>query len=163
MPWWTSPSRARRSPDADLVEQVDGALLEHAGAHPLLHVGAVAVFEDDRVDALPGSRWESTSPAGPAPTIHTCVSLTPYLLASDRIFHGRRSHDPYLPTFELASGPGIRRGVQLNQVAVGIKQNICVAPSPRGRGPRMIGMALSVEHLYDGVGVFHRQRDMADK
>ena len=35
-----------------LDEQVDRALLEHAGADPSLHVLAVAVLEDDRLDAL---------------------------------------------------------------------------------------------------------------
>ena len=33
------------------VEEIDGALLQHAGAHAMLDVIAVAVFEDDRIDA----------------------------------------------------------------------------------------------------------------
>ena len=37
--------------DSHLVEQVRGALLEHAGAHAFLHVLAVAVLEDHRLDA----------------------------------------------------------------------------------------------------------------
>jgi hypothetical protein len=37
---------------AELDEQVDGALLEHAGADTVLDVVARAVLEDDGVDAL---------------------------------------------------------------------------------------------------------------
>ena len=37
--------------DAGLGQQVDRALLQHAGAHAVLDVVAVAALEDDRVDA----------------------------------------------------------------------------------------------------------------
>ena len=53
MPWWTRPSRCSRSPTPGLHEQVDGALLEHAGAHALLDVVAAAGLEHHRLDALP--------------------------------------------------------------------------------------------------------------
>ena len=33
-------------------QQIDGALLEHAGSHAIDHVLAIAVFDDDRVDAV---------------------------------------------------------------------------------------------------------------
>ena len=39
--------------DARLVEQVHAALLEHAGAYAVLDVVATAVFDDDRLDAVP--------------------------------------------------------------------------------------------------------------
>ena len=38
--------------DPDRAEEVDRALLEHAGAQPLLDVRAVAPLDDDRVDAV---------------------------------------------------------------------------------------------------------------
>ncbi len=52
---------------AQLVEQVDGALLEDAGAHALLHVGAAAAFEDHRRDpfALQQMREHQAGRAGP--------------------------------------------------------------------------------------------------
>jgi hypothetical protein len=37
---------------AHLDQEVDGALLEHAGADAALHVVAVASLKDDRLDAL---------------------------------------------------------------------------------------------------------------
>ena len=52
IPWCTSPSRRRRSPTPACVEQVDRALLEDAGADPVLDVLAAARLEDDRLDAL---------------------------------------------------------------------------------------------------------------
>ena len=51
MPSWRRPSRASRSPTPDLAHQVDGALLEHAGAHALDDVLLAAILEDDRIDA----------------------------------------------------------------------------------------------------------------
>ena len=50
MPSCTIPSRCRRSATPASVEQVDGALLEHAGAHALLDVLARAQLEHDGVD-----------------------------------------------------------------------------------------------------------------
>ncbi len=38
---------------AERAKQVDGALLEHAGANRRLDIGAAAVVEHDRLDALP--------------------------------------------------------------------------------------------------------------
>ena len=38
--------------EAQFVHQVDGALLQHAGAHAVLDVGAAARFEHDAVDAF---------------------------------------------------------------------------------------------------------------
>ena len=38
--------------EAELVHQVDGALLQHAGAHAILHIGAAARLEHDAVDAF---------------------------------------------------------------------------------------------------------------
>ena len=81
-----------------LREQVDRALLEHAGANPVLDVVAAAVLEHDRVDALPLRRWERTSPAGPAPTIPTwvrellsaCMRL-PHFIAGRRTLNERRA------------------------------------------------------------------------
>ena len=45
------PSRCSRSADARVAQELDGALLEHAGADPLLDVVAAAVLEHDRLDA----------------------------------------------------------------------------------------------------------------
>ncbi len=39
--------------EAGLVEQVDAALLEYAGAHAVLDIVAAAVLQDDRRDPLP--------------------------------------------------------------------------------------------------------------
>ncbi len=45
------PSRSSRSPTPISLEQVDGALLEHAGADAVLDVVAVARLEHDALDA----------------------------------------------------------------------------------------------------------------
>ncbi len=37
---------------AELAHQIDGALLQHAGAHAVFHIGAAARFQHDAVDAL---------------------------------------------------------------------------------------------------------------
>ncbi len=50
--------------DADLVQQVDRALLEDAGADPLLDVLAAPVLEDDRVDALEVQQMREHQPGG---------------------------------------------------------------------------------------------------
>ena len=47
------PSRCSRSPTPASLEQVDGALLEHAGADARLDVLAAPVLEHDRLDAGP--------------------------------------------------------------------------------------------------------------
>ena len=36
--------------NADLVEQIDRALFEHAGANARQHIGAILAFDDDRID-----------------------------------------------------------------------------------------------------------------
>ena len=38
--------------EAKFVHQVDRALLQHAGAHAILHIGAAARLEHDAIDAL---------------------------------------------------------------------------------------------------------------
>ena len=38
--------------EAGFPQGIDAALLEHAGAHPVLHIGAAARLDDDRSDAL---------------------------------------------------------------------------------------------------------------
>ena len=38
--------------DAGLVEQIHGALLDDAGAHPAEHIGAGLPLQDDVVDAV---------------------------------------------------------------------------------------------------------------
>ena len=38
--------------EAELAHQVDRALLQHAGAHAVLHIGAAARLEHDAVDAF---------------------------------------------------------------------------------------------------------------
>ena len=40
--------------DAELVEQIDGGVLEHAGSDPALDVAAVLGLDDDGVDAVAG-------------------------------------------------------------------------------------------------------------
>jgi hypothetical protein len=37
--------------DAEVAEEVDGSLLEHAGANPVLDVGTAAILEDHALDA----------------------------------------------------------------------------------------------------------------
>ena len=52
---------------AELMHQVDRALLEHAGAHAPLHILAAARLEDDALDALTGQqqRKKKTGRSGP--------------------------------------------------------------------------------------------------
>ena len=57
------------------VEQVDGHLLEHAGADPAEHVVGRALLEDDGVDPGLGEQRGEQQPAGPAPTMATCVLI----------------------------------------------------------------------------------------
>ena len=42
--------QARAEPE--LVHQVDGSLLQHAGANALFHILAAAIFDDDGIDAF---------------------------------------------------------------------------------------------------------------
>ena len=51
--------------EAELAEQLDGRVLEHAGADPLLDVGAVVLLEHDAVDAR-GPRAGGRGRARPA-------------------------------------------------------------------------------------------------
>ena len=64
--------------DAGLVEQVDRRPARARPARTRASTySRAARLEDDRLDALRGaSRWASSSPAGPAPTIPTWVSIT---------------------------------------------------------------------------------------
>ncbi len=50
---------------ADLVQQIDRALFEHAGAHAFDHIVAVAVLEDDRIDALQVQQLPQQQPRRP--------------------------------------------------------------------------------------------------
>ena len=67
---------ACRSPTPASTQEVDRALLEHAGADPVLDVVAAAALEDHGLDPARSSSRPSMSPAGPAPTIPTCVRIT---------------------------------------------------------------------------------------
>ena len=60
---------------ADLGHQVDGALLEHAGADRGLDRLARAALDDDRFDAAQVQQLREQQPAGPAPTIPTWVRM----------------------------------------------------------------------------------------
>src|SRR4029077_1275188 len=51
--------------EPELGHQVDGALLQHAGAHAVLHVGAAARFEHDAVDALAVEQMREEEPRRP--------------------------------------------------------------------------------------------------
>ena len=51
--------------DADVAQQIDGALLQHARAHSLLHVRAAAILEDDRLDAYPVEQPRQHQARGP--------------------------------------------------------------------------------------------------
>ena len=42
--------------EPELAQQLDGRVLEHAGAHPVLDVGPVALLEHDAVDATGGEQ-----------------------------------------------------------------------------------------------------------
>ena len=48
-----------------LGHQVDGALLQHAGAHAVFHIGAAARFEHDAVDALAIEQMREEEARGP--------------------------------------------------------------------------------------------------
>ena len=50
---------------ARVAKEVDGALLEHSGSDPLLHVLARAVLEDDRLDPRPGEEPRERQARGP--------------------------------------------------------------------------------------------------
>jgi hypothetical protein len=58
--------------DAGRVQQVDGALLQHAGAHGRLDFFALRISEHHRLDAAKVQQdGASSKPAGPAPMIPT--------------------------------------------------------------------------------------------
>ncbi len=61
------PLAAQAIGHAQLVEQLDSALLQHAGAHAVLDVRAAAVLEHDRLDALAVQqvRQDQAGRAGP--------------------------------------------------------------------------------------------------
>ena len=79
------PSRSQPLVDAGPFEQIDGALLEHAGADAALDVLAAAVLEHDRSRSRRrASSCASVSPAGPAPTIADLGSATVHASSSTR-------------------------------------------------------------------------------
>ena len=49
-----------------------------AGPNALLHVLPAAIFEDDRLDAVKVQKCDRTRPAGPAPTMPTCVRMNSF-------------------------------------------------------------------------------------
>ena len=51
--------------EPELGHQVDGALLQHAGAHAIFHIGAAARFEHDAVDALAIEQMREEQPGRP--------------------------------------------------------------------------------------------------
>jgi len=55
---------AHPHPDAGGVEQVGGPLLEHAGAHTLLHIRPRSRLDDDRLDALEAQQMREHEPRG---------------------------------------------------------------------------------------------------
>ena len=59
------PSRSSRAPSTELAEQVDGALLEHAGTDARLDVLAAAALEHDRLDARPFEQARQRQPRRP--------------------------------------------------------------------------------------------------
>ena len=59
--------------DAGVAQQLDGALLEHAGADAVLDVVAAAASSTTLSMPATSSSRASVSPAGPAPTMPTCV------------------------------------------------------------------------------------------
>ena len=59
--------------EAVLAEEVDDALLEDAGAQAALDIFPRATLQNDGVDSRRVQRCPNTRPAGPAPTIATCV------------------------------------------------------------------------------------------
>ena len=62
--------------DAGFVKQVDGDLLDDAGADAAKHVFAGLPLHDDVVDAVACARsWPSSRPAGPAPMMATWVRM----------------------------------------------------------------------------------------
>ena len=50
---------------AHLDHQIDGALLQHPGAHALDHILLAAVFNDDRIDALQVQQVSQQQAGGP--------------------------------------------------------------------------------------------------
>jgi hypothetical protein len=53
--------------DAGLVQEPDGALLEHAGTDTVLDVLTAAVLEHDRLDAGPVEQLRERQAGGPGP------------------------------------------------------------------------------------------------
>ena len=63
-PRWLRPSRSRRSASPRPAQQLDGRVLEHAGADAVLDVLAVALLEHDAVDAPRGQQVGQHEPGG---------------------------------------------------------------------------------------------------
>ncbi len=53
------------SGDADRLQKIDRALLEHAGANARQHVGAILALEDDRIDAVRVQQLPEQQPCRP--------------------------------------------------------------------------------------------------
>ena len=87
--------------DAGLDQQVARPLLDQAGADAALDVVAAAVLQDD--DSMPSRcrRCDSISPAGPAPTIPTCVRI--HFLRVACPYPAKRQKPDWARTNRLAS------------------------------------------------------------
>ena len=80
------PFAAQSFAYAQLDHQIDRALLEHAGSHPLDHIIAAAIFNDDRVDALQMKHLAQQQSGGPRADdadlcAHRCYSFSAIDLA----------------------------------------------------------------------------------
>ena len=58
---------------ASFGQEVDVGLFQQAGANAIVDMLVAASLQHDGIDAIRWSRWESISPAGPPPTMPTCV------------------------------------------------------------------------------------------
>jgi hypothetical protein len=65
--------------EVDVVQDVDGPLLKHSGADPLLDVGAAARLEDDRVDGGALKQTSEQQPGGPGPDDHHLCPLAAHV------------------------------------------------------------------------------------
>ncbi|CAH1651302.1 hypothetical protein CHELA17_20407 [Chelatococcus asaccharovorans] len=76
-------------PDLGAVHEIDGALFQNAGPDAAEHVAFAPALQDDGIDA--GKLQQSTPrPAGPAPTMATCVRISSSLVKPDTARKGPR-------------------------------------------------------------------------